>query len=88
MKSLLTIRQEVADSRLSRKLHPSPPTDAEIFEQAGFYSAALGDLGNSDWQEIHQWCRQQFNRDHYTWTGSTFWFETEQAAVLFTLRWG
>lgn len=86
MKSLLTIRQEIAATcHLTRPYRPG--ADAEIFEQAGLYSAAIGDLDNSDWQDLHQWCRQQFNRDHYTWTGSTFWFENEKDAVLFTLRW-
>jgi hypothetical protein len=39
------------------------------------------------WQEMHHWCEQQFGKDRYAWTGSTFWFETEHAAVLFALRW-
>jgi len=55
------------------------------FRAGGYYSAEA-DL-NHPWQDIHEWCRAQFGEDHYTWTGSTFWFETEQAAVLFSLRW-
>jgi hypothetical protein len=36
---------------------------------------------------MHHWCEQQFGKDHYAWTGSTFWFETEKDATLFGLRW-
>lgn len=34
------------------------------------------------------WCVEQFGEEHYAWTGSNFWFETESDAVLFALRWG
>jgi hypothetical protein len=36
---------------------------------------------------MHHWCEQQFGKDHYAWTGSTFWFETKKDATLFGLRW-
>ena len=49
--------------------------------QAGGFSA----VGN--WRECHAWCKEQFGREHYTWTGSKFWFETEQDAMLFLLKW-
>jgi hypothetical protein len=39
------------------------------------------------WSEIHRWCSDQFGSAHYSWTGSTFWFEDEKDAILFALRW-
>lgn len=58
------------------------------FRAAGYYSAEVDLLHHRHlWQDIHEWCCDQFGQDHYTWTGETFWFETEQAAVLFSLRW-
>jgi hypothetical protein len=58
------------------------------FQDAGYYSAEPSrDSIRDYWQEIHRWCEQQFDTEHYAWTGSTFWFETEQAAIMFTLRW-
>lgn len=63
-------------------------TDFVRLARAGFYSATLGSgAQGTSWREIHEWCRAQFGNEHYTWTGSTFWFETEQDAVLFNLRW-
>ena len=33
------------------------------------------------------WCVEQFGEEHYAWTGSNFWFETEKDAIMFSLRW-
>lgn len=85
MKSLLTVRQKVEKSRWERGEFSL--SDHEVFRQAGLYSVNVGLSGLDDWQGLHQWCQQQFGTDHYTWTGSVFWFENEQDAVLFTLRW-
>jgi hypothetical protein len=55
------------------------------FRDAGYYSAQPGNL--QQWGQIHQWCCDQFGEQHYCWSGSTFWFESKKAAVLFLLRW-
>lgn len=34
------------------------------------------------------WCDEQLGEEHYAWTGSNFWFETENDAIMFALRWG
>jgi hypothetical protein len=58
------------------------------FREAGYYSVPAGLKGvQQEWQNMHSWCKEQFGSNHYTWTGSTFWFETEEHAVLFALRW-
>lgn len=58
------------------------------YGRAGYLPVKSGLLGrDGEWQEIHRWCREHIGERHYAWTGSTFWFETEQAAALFALRW-
>lgn len=58
------------------------------FQDAGYYGIEPSrESIRYHWQEMHQWCERQFGCEHYAWTGSTFWFETEQDAVLFALRW-
>lgn len=54
------------------------------YAQAGFHKVHLTDF--THWHEIHEWCAQQFGRN-YTWTGSSFWFTTEEDATEFTLTW-
>jgi len=39
-------------------------------------------------KECYDWGREQFGPEHFAWTGSKFWFETEKDAIMFTLRWG
>jgi len=58
------------------------------FQDAGYYSAEPSrESIRGYWQEMHRWCEEQFSPDHYAWTGSTFWFETERNALLFSLKW-
>jgi hypothetical protein len=66
----------------------SPGLWHQRFRAAGYYSVEVNLQHPFNlWQDIHEWCVDQFGENHYTWTGSTFWFETDQAAVLFALRW-
>lgn len=39
------------------------------------------------WSEMHEWLQANIGRDHYSWNGENFWFETKQDATLFALRW-
>ena len=55
------------------------------FLKAGYYQIEIS--GFDEWSETHKWCREQFGEDHYNWTGSIFWFETERDATFFALRW-
>lgn len=65
--------------------NPVPVNWGPRFREAGYYSVRLGSLDT--WGLVHPWCEQHIGQRHYTWAGSTFWFETEQAAALFALRW-
>lgn len=38
-------------------------------------------------KELHDWAMAHIGWENYNWTGSTFWFNTEQDAILFSLRW-
>jgi hypothetical protein len=60
---------------------------AQEFRAAGYFSAcfAPGDIGR--WQAAHTWCCEQFGSNHYAWVGNQFWFESEEHAVLFALKW-
>lgn len=58
---------------------------SDLLSKNGYYYV---DLANSThWSTIHSWCNSNFGMDHYAWTGSRFWFETHENAVLFALRW-
>ena len=42
---------------------------------------------DKSWTETQKWCQDTFGSKHYTWTGSYFWFETSEDAMMFALRW-
>ena len=56
------------------------------FTQAGYYKIILTD--HSNWNKVHDWCEEELGREHYSWNGANFWFETEEDAFRFALRWG
>jgi hypothetical protein len=60
---------------------------SEMFKRFGYVPIILGSNYHSGWNSIHEWCIEEIGVDHYTWTGSTFWFEYEKDATLFALRW-
>lgn len=62
----------------------------EALSNAGYYHADLSGVmatGFNAWKDAHRWCIDNFGKEHYTWTGERFWFETDQDALLFRLRW-
>lgn len=68
--------------------HPIELQWDKILSQQGYYHCLLGKNNLQDkWQEVHAWCEQQYTKDRYAWTGSVFWFETEQDQILFALKW-
>jgi hypothetical protein len=52
-------------------------------EDQGFHSVKVSPWNN----EVYEWCTEQYGIEHFAWTGSKFFFETEQDAIMFTLRW-
>jgi hypothetical protein len=58
------------------------------FRDANYYGIVPSRLSTSQsWPEMHSWCEHYFGCDHYANIGYTFWFESEQDAVWFALRW-
>jgi hypothetical protein len=58
------------------------------FQDAGYYRVESSrDSVTNSWQEMHRWCEEHVGTRHYAWTGSTFWFDSDRAAMLFSLRW-
>jgi hypothetical protein len=58
------------------------------FRDAGYYRVESSrDSVTHSWNEMHSWCQEHVGPRHYAWAGSTFWFESDRAAVLFALRW-
>ena len=57
------------------------------YDKMNYASVLLGYIGHQQWQEVHAWCQQHFGEDHYCWTGSRFWFDRSEDAILFALRW-
>lgn len=78
-------------------------TPAKLFDQAycngmkiGYPAAKsfcerdlcyLVQLNSGYWQDVHKWCKQNFDED-YSWAGGIFAFKTEEDALLFKLAWG
>jgi hypothetical protein len=83
-----TIREFAEHRRVRQWNHATALTVREEYQAAGYYPVELGGLGLvGEWQECHRWCQDHIGRDHYSWTGSTFWFENQRDATLFAPRW-
>ena len=59
----------------------------QAFNKIGYPSVLLGFEGLRQWEEVHDWCREEIGEHHYAWTGSRFWFDRREDAALFALRW-
>jgi hypothetical protein len=84
----MNIREFTADVLKMRgeKKSNDPIPWNDLLQKQGYYSVpskGFMSLRNPP----TEWCKEQFGDDHFVWTGSDFWFETEAAAVLFALRW-
>jgi hypothetical protein len=58
----------------------------ELFKKQKFYSVDFGH-DFTEYKNLHEWCNENIGSDHYIWTGSKMWFDTEQSVILFSLRW-
>jgi len=59
----------------------------QLLEQQGYVSVELDYQSDITLLQAYHWCCEQFGKEHFTWTGSRHWFESEQNAALFMLRW-
>ena len=60
---------------------------ASRLKDAGYIGIPLNGRYMSEWPKVHEWCNTHIGESHYTWTGSTFWFENQKDANWFALRW-
>ena len=58
------------------------------FGQNWNHSVMLDSQAHDNWPEVHRWCREQFGKENYTWSGSRFYFKESLDAVMFSLKWG
>jgi hypothetical protein len=63
-----------------------PTNHREVLRDAGYYEVEIDNTGPR-WREIHNWCEANLGWENYNWTGSTFWFNTDEDRVFFMLRW-
>lgn len=59
----------------------------QTLDKMSYSNVLLGTQGHYLWPEVHQWCKEQFGEEHYTWTGSIFWFDNTENALQFALKW-
>ena len=73
------------DSNIKGNL-PFPNWESRL-RDAGYYHAMYTGDGKNLWSDVHRWCEKHVGKKHYAWTGFTFWFDNEQNAIFFALRW-
>jgi hypothetical protein len=84
----MTIKEYVASIKAKLLFEPVQDYDwRHAFNSKGYPSALLSEEGHKKWPEVHRWCREHIGEDHYAWTGSRFWFDNDEAAFKFILRW-
>jgi hypothetical protein len=69
--------------------HNNCPMWHTRFAEAGYYRAIASETSTRyRWRDLLVWCHEQLGGDHYFWSGDNiFWFESEQDAMLFILKW-
>lgn len=77
-------------------LNPDVPnqsgsTWSHRFEEAGYHEVEMPWKGYANLEDAAKWCHDTIGKENYayisTFSGYSFWFQTEQDAVLFSLRW-
>ena len=56
------------------------------FHEAGYLKVKIPEYRKC-MADIHNWCRENIGDIHYASTGLTFWFENEEDAIIFKLKW-
>lgn len=86
----MSIKQYLKQAIKENQIRYGEPVDIDyraILMHQGYPSVLLGRQGHDSWKEVHQWCKELYGEEHYTWTGSRFWFENDCDAMWFALRW-
>lgn len=77
-------REQSAAEVLLKKRTQQIPNWNVVLKSGGYYDVQLG---HTDWQEMHKWFKENVGEEHYTWTGSIFWFESKEIAAWAALKW-
>jgi hypothetical protein len=84
----MNLKQVIEHAKKTDPLFGASDYDSRaLFVKKGYHSVVLGFDAHRMWPEVHDWCKQNIGEQHYVCTGSRFWFEREQDAVWFALRW-
>lgn len=77
-------RGQSAAEVLMKKYQPNIDNWSVVFKKGGYH---LVIPRSANWQDMHYWLAINIGKEHYTWNGNNFWFETEEAAAWFALKW-
>jgi hypothetical protein len=83
----LSIREFVNNMPVGTTAHMIDWNNA--LRNSGYHEIEYNQILNHDVSVlmIAQWCDEHVGIEHHVWTGGYWWFETEQAAMMFALRW-
>lgn len=62
-----------------------PPRWGEAMKNSGYETVVFRSLA---WQEAHDWCKKVCGEEHYSWSGSNFFFTRRSDALMFKLIYG
>lgn len=71
---------------MHRKHYGGNPTWAEEVPKAGYHLVVI--RGTEHWKTAHEWCKAVCGEEHYSWSGSNFFFTNEKDAQMFRLCFG
>ena len=84
----MNMKQVIEHAKKTDPFFGTTDNDARaLFVKKGYHSVLLGVKSHLMWPDVHDWCKQNIGEQHYSWTGSRFWFEHREHAVWFALKW-
>lgn len=99
----MSVREFVRKAQLEQKQRYRNQSAAEVLlgavskrvedigaelSNAGYFSRKISQVDPESRQQAGQWCLNQFGINHFIVTDNeTFWFDSEQNANWFALRW-
>jgi hypothetical protein len=90
MSSIREFTQQVLEMQDKKQLY-EPIDWNHVLKVQGYMGVSVpikvSKMNEGERTQMRTWCNLNVGEEHYVWTGSQFWFETESAAVLFALRW-
>jgi hypothetical protein len=66
-------------------VYPSHISWEEKLKEAGYNLVTFTNF--TEFNDAYHWCKQQFGDRNFFWNDCAFWFQTDEDAFLFKLRW-